>query len=57
MAVTKSFKEMVQRRVAADPAFAEALLRDGIDTMLAGDMDNPGLRDGDEGIISVIEPR
>lgn len=39
MAVTKSFKEMVQRRVAADPAFAEALLREGIDTMLAGDVD------------------
>jgi DNA-binding phage protein len=29
----------VQRHVAADPAFAEALLREGIDTMLAGDVD------------------
>ena len=39
MAVTRSFKELVQRRVAEDPAYAEALLREGIDTMLAGDVD------------------
>jgi putative addiction module killer protein len=39
MALTKSFKELVQKRVAADPAFAEALLREGIDTMLTGDVD------------------
>ena len=29
----------MQRHVAADPAFSEALLREGIDTMLAGDLD------------------
>ena len=39
MAVTKSFKELVQRRVAKDPEFALALLREGVDTMLAGDVD------------------
>ncbi len=39
MALTKSFKELVQRRVAADPDFAGALLREGIDTMLTGDVD------------------
>ncbi len=39
MAVTKSFKELVQRRVAKDPEFATALLREGIDTMLTGDVD------------------
>ena len=39
MALTKSFKELVQRRVAGDSAFAEALLREGIDTMLAGDVE------------------
>jgi hypothetical protein len=39
MALTKSFKEMVQRRVAGDADFADALLREGIDTMLAGDVD------------------
>jgi DNA-binding phage protein len=39
MALTRSFKELVQRNVAADPAFGEALLREGIDTMLAGDVD------------------
>ena len=38
-ALTRSFKELVQRNVAADPAFGEALLREGIDTMLAGDID------------------
>jgi DNA-binding phage protein len=39
MALTRSFKELVQKRVAADPAFGQALLREGIDTMLTGDVD------------------
>jgi DNA-binding phage protein len=39
MALTRSFKELVQRRVASDAAFGEALLREGIDTMLNGDVD------------------
>jgi DNA-binding phage protein len=39
MTVTKSFKELVQSRTAKDPDFAEALLREGIDTMLSGDVE------------------
>jgi hypothetical protein len=39
MALTRDFKELVQKRVARDPAFGSALLREGIDTMLAGDVD------------------
>ena len=39
MALTRSFKATVQARVVADPAFREALLREGIDTMLGGDVD------------------
>ena len=39
MALTRSFKDLVQRHVTDDPAFAEALLREGIDTMLTGDVD------------------
>jgi DNA-binding phage protein len=39
MPLTRSFKELVQRHVAEDPAYAEALLREGIDTMLAGDVE------------------
>ena len=39
MAVTRDFKELVQKRVARDPAFADALLGEGIDTMLSGDVD------------------
>ena len=39
MALTRSFKELVQKRVASDPAFGEALLREGIDSMLTGDVD------------------
>jgi hypothetical protein len=39
MAVTKSFKELVQSRVARDPAFGAALLREGIDIMPSGDVD------------------
>jgi DNA-binding phage protein len=39
MAKTKSFKELVQARVKTDKKFAEALLREGIDAMLSGDVD------------------
>ena len=39
MALTRSFKELVQRHIAEDPTYREALLREGIDTMLAGDID------------------
>jgi DNA-binding phage protein len=39
MALTRSFRDLVQRRVAADPALGAALLREAIDTMLAGDID------------------
>jgi DNA-binding phage protein len=36
---TRSFHELVQEHVADDPAFAEALLREGIEAMLGGDVD------------------
>ncbi len=36
---SKSFKKLVQKHVSTDPAFAEALLREGIETMLGGDVD------------------
>ena len=39
MALTREFKELVQKRIARDPAFGDALLREGIDIMLAGDVD------------------
>jgi DNA-binding phage protein len=39
MVLTKSFNDLVQRHVAADPAFGEALLREAVDTMLAGDVE------------------
>jgi hypothetical protein len=39
MPFTGDFRELVQRQVAADPVFAEALLRDGIDSMLSGDVE------------------
>ncbi len=39
MATTRSFKELVQHHVAADPAFAEALFREGVETMLSGDVE------------------
>ena len=39
MARTKSFKELVQHHVKFDAKFAEALLREGIDAMLAGDVE------------------
>ena len=39
MALTRDFKATVQARVQADPAFREALLREGIEAMLSGDVD------------------
>jgi DNA-binding phage protein len=39
MVLTRSFRDLVHRHVAEDPAYAEALLREGIDTMLTGDVD------------------
>ena len=33
MPVTRSFKELVEKQAAADPAFAEALRREGINSM------------------------
>lgn len=39
MAKTKSFKDLVQRQVKSDKKFAEALLREGVDAMLSGDVE------------------
>ena len=39
MAGTRSFKDLVQRHVKTDKKFAEALLREGVDAMLSGDVD------------------
>lgn len=39
MAVTRSFKTMVERRLARDPDFREALLRESVEAMLSGDLD------------------
>ena len=37
--LTRRFNELVQQRIAHEPAFGDALLREGIDTMLAGDVE------------------
>jgi DNA-binding phage protein len=39
MALTKDFKETIQVRAQRDPAFRKALLQEGIECMLAGDID------------------
>ena len=39
MARTKSFKDLVQKHIKGDKKFAEALLREGVDAMLSGDVD------------------
>ena len=36
---SKTFKELVQSQAKTDKKFAEALLREGIDAMLSGDVD------------------
>ena len=39
MALTRDFRETVLARVQSDPKFRDALLKEGIEAMLAGDVD------------------
>src|SRR5437016_13563237 len=39
MARTKSFTDLVQQHVRRDTKFAQALLREGVDAMLSGDIE------------------
>lgn len=39
MALTRDFKETVQARVRRDAAFRKALLREGVECLLSGDLD------------------
>ena len=39
MALTRDFKETIQARAQADPAFRKALLQEGVECLLAGDVD------------------
>lgn len=47
MALTRDFKETIQARARRDPAFREALLREALESLLAGDVEtgNAVLRD------------
>lgn len=39
MPLTRSFKETVKERLEEDPSFRDALLAEGIDALLSGDVD------------------
>ena len=39
MALTRDFMETIQARAQADPAFRKALLQEGVECLLAGDVD------------------
>ncbi len=39
MALTREFKDTIQARAQRDPAFRDALLAEGVDTLLSGDVD------------------
>ena len=39
MTLTRDFKETIQARVERDPAFREALLKEGIECLLSGDVE------------------
>jgi hypothetical protein len=39
MALTRNFKETIRERVQRDPVFREELLKEGIQCLLAGDVD------------------
>jgi DNA-binding phage protein len=38
MALTRDFKETIRARVARDPKFRKELLREGVESMLSGDI-------------------
>ena len=40
MALTKNFKETIQIRAQRDPAFRKALLQEGVECLLAGDINS-----------------
>ena len=39
MSLTRHFKETIQTRIKRDPAFREALLKEGVECLLAGDVE------------------
>jgi len=39
MALTREFKDTIQARAQRDPAFRDALLAEGVDALLSGDVD------------------
>ena len=39
MVLTRDFKETIQARVKRDPAFREALLKEGVECLLSGDVE------------------
>ena len=39
MALTRDFRDLVRSRIESDPAFGAALLREGVDVMLSGDVE------------------
>lgn len=39
MPLTRSFKDTIQARALVDPAFREALLKEGVDALISGDVD------------------
>lgn len=39
MALTRDFKKTVQARIRKDPAYRKELLREGVECLLAGDLD------------------
>ena len=39
MALTRDFRETIQARVKRDPAFRRALLREGVESLLSGDVE------------------
>lgn len=39
MVLTRSFKETIQARMERDPTFREELLKEGVESLLSGDMD------------------
>ena len=40
MSLTRDFKETIRARIERDPAFREELLKEGVESLLSGDVDS-----------------
>ena len=55
MALTRDFKETIKARVHRDPSFRRELFREGVETMLNGDVETGKIRNYINATIGFVE--